>query len=571
MVVVLCEESLTMEAYSILPALIKAIDFAKADKDHELLREVLEVCELLGRYFSPETYIRYIFPRLSGDPTVVQFATDASSRCTVLEVLGSLLTGSKTTLVAENFFRITDVLADPFIVPIDSAMLRHCALNIWETVLVTMEIDNAILKETQYALKGRVKSIKDAFKTLLIDVNYSETQSKATACLKKFSKALNSGDHNSTQEMFANMGCDVLNDTYSNYSVEEDWSPQYSQHLILDTLIRCPLTLKSSKFDLASSFHFISSVVSLYNSKTLPNSSYAVFLRTFASLLTFLLKSFLRGLVATPTSLIELGQEARITSPEQQLIMHHILSSALELKFSYIYETFVTDSRWNSSDDLQLVRFTLVEALYDSLEDLNIAAPQEALVVYILTNIIPMSTKPDMGASVRITSSLLVFKIIKNISAMMQVKSIVTWGKVSADVKVRAAFLTKKFHLKSLINVLLSMLSDSDDQVVVTTLETLTLALHFFAPEIEGELFPLHLVLEAVFQSSLSINLREDQNFYNLLDFILRSACTIDLEMFERILQSFESSIDRTACVGGLLDLIHGLEDHIVTIRSLQV
>jgi hypothetical protein len=50
-VVVLCEEHLTMEVHTLLPSLVKALRFASDDsqKDKDLYDILLEVFELMGR------------------------------------------------------------------------------------------------------------------------------------------------------------------------------------------------------------------------------------------------------------------------------------------------------------------------------------------------------------------------------------------------------------------------------------------------------------------------------------------------------------------------------------------
>ena len=78
MVVVFTEEHLTMEAYTLLPAFIKALGFAREDTDKDLQGILLETYELVGRYVAPDVYLRWILPRLSGDPSVAQFGVRVS-------------------------------------------------------------------------------------------------------------------------------------------------------------------------------------------------------------------------------------------------------------------------------------------------------------------------------------------------------------------------------------------------------------------------------------------------------------------------------------------------------------
>jgi hypothetical protein len=49
LIVVLCEEHLTMEVHTLLPSFIKALRFASDDNDKELYHILLDVYELMGR------------------------------------------------------------------------------------------------------------------------------------------------------------------------------------------------------------------------------------------------------------------------------------------------------------------------------------------------------------------------------------------------------------------------------------------------------------------------------------------------------------------------------------------
>eukprot|EP01037_Dinobryon_pediforme_P047916 gene47916-62501_t len=102
-VVVLCEEHLTMEANVLFPAFLKALRFARDDKDVQLQRALLEVFELLGRYIVPEVSTYYILPRLRGDKDVVQFGVDSETRIVVMLFLQALLEGAKPQLIAPLF------------------------------------------------------------------------------------------------------------------------------------------------------------------------------------------------------------------------------------------------------------------------------------------------------------------------------------------------------------------------------------------------------------------------------------------------------------------------------------
>ena len=571
MIVILCEESLTMEAYLILPALIKAIDFAKSDKEQMLLKELLVVCDLLGRYFSPDTYVRYILPRISGDPSVVQFATDAASRCTVLEVLGSLLAGSRKSLVADRFIEIADVISDPFIISYESMVLRSSALKVWETLLDAQMAQTSSLRDTHYALKGRAKAIKDAFKSLLVDANNSETRARASLCLKNLSVVSGGGGDGSIESMFTGLGCEVLDDIMLSYEVEGDWSPSSPQHLVFETLVRCPYTLRSPKFDLSKVLRFMCSITSVDNVNALSSEVCATCLLTFASILCHLLKFFLRGNLRIPTCLSEMGLEDYTVTASVTQEMQSKLSSTLSQEFGSICNAFVFDMRWNYDDNLQQVRFSVIEELRRSITTLALEIPRDTLTLNILENIIPSNLKPDRVAALRIRSSRIALDVVEDMTDMLQLQSIVPSHKLTSEQRSNILSLAQRFRMSSFIRVLVGMLSDCEDEIIETALQALTLALPFASIETDDEQPLLRLVLEAAFQLPLSLNLRDNLRCLELLDYLLRSAAAMNPRVFEDVLIVFESRLDPALRgSGGMLEFSCGLRDHIGMLKTLQ-
>jgi hypothetical protein len=134
MLVILCEEHLTMEAHTLFPALIKAHKFAHDDKDAVLAANLRELFELLGRYVLPEVYVYYILPRLRGDADVVAFGVDTATRIVVMDFLQALLTGSKASMIVPHLDELVTTLTDPFVVPLDSPTLQAAATSLLLTV-----------------------------------------------------------------------------------------------------------------------------------------------------------------------------------------------------------------------------------------------------------------------------------------------------------------------------------------------------------------------------------------------------------------------------------------------------
>ena len=570
MIVVLCEESLTIESYLILPALIKAIDFAKSDKEQMLLKELLEVCDLLGRYLSPDTYIRYILPRLSGDPSVVQFATDASSRCTVLEVLGSLLAGSRQSLVADRFIEIAEALSDPFIIPCESVSLRGSALYVWETLLDAQMAQDKYLKESHYALKGRTKSIKDAFKSLLVDTNASETKVRASLCLKNLSIVCSVGGEGGIVSLFSYIGCEVMSDVMLNYEMEGDWSPSSPQHIIFETLVRCPCTLRSPKFDLCSVFDFLCNIISADNLKVLSGESCGACLLTFASILCHLFKFYLRGDQRMPITLSEFEMENDSIPEPVKYELQSKLSSALSNKFDSICNAFVFDMRWNSNDSLVVVRFNAIDELLMSSTILALDVPRDTFALNLMETVIPFNLKPERAGALRIHSSRLALHMAEEMFDKLQLRSIYSSDKLTSDQWTTIRSLAYRFKMNNFIRVLVGMLFDCEDEIIEIALQALALILHFASVETNDEPPLLRCILDASFQLPLSLSSRDNLRCMNLLDFLLRSAAALNLSVFEDALHTFESHLGQASNGYELMEFSSGLRDHIGVLQMLH-
>lgn len=154
MVVVSCEEHLTMEANTLFPAFIKALRFAREDKDDELKKVLLEVLELFGRYVVPEVSVFYILPRLRGDVEVVQFGVDSETRIAVMEMLRALLEGARPQLVTPHFAELVATLTDPFIISPDSPSLQVAAMQSLCTVFAAVKGRSNAVVEAHFVSTG---------------------------------------------------------------------------------------------------------------------------------------------------------------------------------------------------------------------------------------------------------------------------------------------------------------------------------------------------------------------------------------------------------------------------------
>jgi hypothetical protein len=232
MVIILCEEHLTMEAHTLLPALIKALRFARDDQDIELQTSLMEVYELMGRYVLPEIYLYYILPRLRGDPDVVAFGLDNETRITVMIFLQCFLSGSKANQIIPFFDDLVNTLTNGMLFNfVDSQKLSSAIVDIMDILVQTTMQDkggqNVI--EAFYMTTGRLSSlqltIRKMFNFLLtISCLFPELQSKALSIVKKLSSVEGSNGTmftNDVQRLFFTHSTFLYRDILqSNYDVD---------------------------------------------------------------------------------------------------------------------------------------------------------------------------------------------------------------------------------------------------------------------------------------------------------------------------------------------------------------
>jgi hypothetical protein len=175
MLVVLCEEHLTVEAHTLFPSFVKALKFAKDDKDPALYTSLLELFELLGRYVLPEVYVYFVLPRLRGDPEVVQFGVDSDTRVVVMDFLQALLTGSKPSMVVPHFAELVATLTDPFVVPFDSPALQAASAKLLLALCGALRGKGTKVVEAHFVATGRLSSLQStvrrAFRFLLLQLS----------------------------------------------------------------------------------------------------------------------------------------------------------------------------------------------------------------------------------------------------------------------------------------------------------------------------------------------------------------------------------------------------------------
>jgi len=258
------EEHMTMEAYTLIPAFIKALGFSIDDNDKDLYHTLIEVYELAGRYMLPEVYVHYVLPRLNGDPAVVQFGIDASTRATVLEFLGALLQGSQAKEVAPYFEEIVNTLTDPFVISHDSSKLMNAAMGVMNILLDTMVDRGKSAIEAHFLNTGRLTSLRvsvsKAFRWLTNSLGHSDLRKKASSCLMSLAQLdrdslVTDTSAESIKTLFSSHGSTLLCNIIDEFDCSStEWLESQQEQSILKILVESPWCLVQCDGEILSKF-----------------------------------------------------------------------------------------------------------------------------------------------------------------------------------------------------------------------------------------------------------------------------------------------------------------------------
>jgi hypothetical protein len=119
--VIYCEEHLTMDFSKTLNALVKALQLciSENDKDSKYFQQVLEdIFKSIGRYVDPNTYLRIILPRFANDAKYDSTLSDggihSKGMCIIMtKALGHLIQGSLPRRVLSQYVTILRALSSP--------------------------------------------------------------------------------------------------------------------------------------------------------------------------------------------------------------------------------------------------------------------------------------------------------------------------------------------------------------------------------------------------------------------------------------------------------------------------
>jgi hypothetical protein len=363
LIIVLCEEQLTMEASSLLPLLIKALKFAREDNDQVLVTTLLEVFELLGRYLLPELYVFYLLPRLRGDnPELYSSGLDSEMKITVLLFLNALLCGSKGKEIIPYLNDIINSITDSFVIPFDSLICRSHSLDIIVTILSKFTDETTTATATSakkkvgnilnsyYLSTGRLESLQQVtiqiMKYCLIEpasassvVGLGSSNDHPPSLIEKDYQIMHclasihspsssvSASSSSLQALFSKFFPTLFQQALNHYSFENYEETLTIHHRILLKIIECPFF----------TIHSPSSSSLVTSSTTSNTADVSPSIRQFFTFLSLKIKEFQQH--NTTNSL----------SPTDLEIENNYLFSLFELFLSFLFPLIVKEFPSHSS------------------------------------------------------------------------------------------------------------------------------------------------------------------------------------------------------------------------------
>lgn len=570
MVIVLCEEHLTMEAHSLFPEFIKALRFSREDKDTTLHKTLLEVYEILGRYIVPELSVYYILPRLRGDPDIVQFGVDSETRITVMEFLQALLLGAKTNMLVPLFDEIVTVLTDPFVISLDSVKLQNAATDVLITLFESVKGKGNSIIEAHYVSTGRLTSRKatflKAFKFLLINLSNNELRSQSAIAIKLLACLETDGEANGIETLFLQHGPALLNKLIEDYEVDGMWTAVSPEHQLLVRLTEnSSNSILSNATLLAKYLNFLCKSVEEATSSNYSSELEIEILSSFSDLIQMILKPIYN--VSWSKSNVELYtglSSTNIHSSYQKRVVEWNLSSVdcescqyglaithdidavklavgvIESNLKTILDAGILHTHWSQQPELQLQRLRLLDALSGASvvtsavsfvsEDLNddyvvidspskqakhnlitLPTPPFLTGLNLMLFITPISECILPAASLPSNPSSVRENVLISFEHLLRSLCNHVEVKLEKPVAFRKRQLTKsqidaKSCILTVINFLLELVNDSLDEVRIIALHALCTALPLVASNDEIEVIKSDLLVTNALSTYPSYN-----------------------------------------------------------------
>ena len=611
-IIVLCEEHLTMEAFTLLPAFIKALGFAREDKDPELHALLLEVFELVGRFMLPDTYIHYILPRLRGDTDVVQFGADAATRGTVLDFLGALLEGTKPALVPAYFEELTAVLTNDFYVDPESPSLPAAALRVLATVLHVMKGRGRAAVAEHFLHTGRLSSLKAScrrvYRTLLLF--FSNPQLRAAALEGLYSlAAIDSLLVPTLGALVAEHTGPLLRAIMGSYEVDNSWHAHTSDHLLLAACIDSPLNpVMAEPQLLAEVLCFACGAVASSSVAQLSPEVEAALLEALSKLVAALLaplyctvrRSTLGWAAAYSDGrcLAELAAAASapvaqgVAAAERGLWPGAGLTASaasptnwaqLQAHFPLLLDAFVFDDRWDRSASLMESRLELLAMLLAHPFSRQCAVPEPCSRVFspaadaavfaplldrIVKRAIVCAVLPTSPLALRRAASTLLGAVLSSLRASQgdgETVGVFSFARQAATGLTcrggRVSYEAKP-HFRSSVAALLSCLDDSNDDARLDAVGALSAAV----PLLHEDDYAA-VVAKCIFEACAA---GQSSDFLAELEELLRGLAVLAPYAFGMAIRARVDELLPTGGFSAATELLSGLLEHAELLVGLQ-
>jgi len=598
MVIVLCEEHLTIDTNTLLPSLLKALRFAREDRDTTLQISLLEVFELLGRYLLPDIYVFYLLPRLRGEVDISQ-AGDTEWKICIMLLLKSFLTGSKSSQIAPHFESIVSVLCDNFVIPLDSAVLQTNATELLQELLENLR-GNII--EAHYLSTGRLTSFRGTigkiFRFAILQLSKDDVCIKASNLLNRLSEIQWERESTGLQHLFMSELRASFRFCTENYPINSSWNKQIPELQLLFRIVECPFNLFLTDNEILKSLlTFLIGKVKETTQTLADNDLQITLLESFGNIL---FKVF------TPISLMEYDMEELkyfeilygykpfgLVGLNNAKTKHLWLNSR-DIIVSFldeILEFFIFDHHWNLCNELLHRRIELVKLLIAKIDGISVLMPTNTMVKIfpkLIHALLPqgliLQTTPS---SIRLETIRLfhnLVTILRDALGFTKIVSFKTSKSKFFDTTELKTYISGKSCVQEALNLLILAINDCDDSVRICALESLSTSIVFVMNEeeigLERELLnvsdgKIRYDYTAIVKSllmQLRLEFSDSQSgrglFYlDYLDQTLRVLGILDPEVFESLLRSESSQILNDDFISS----INGLINHSDLIKALSL
>lgn len=199
---VYCEEHLTMDCSKTIPSITKALysNLSNSDKEGKVLHQLLlQLFEIMGRFIEPSTYIKLLLPRAVGDitsaTTFSEGGVHSESSCVAnIMALRSMMRGTLPNVLLPQFFMLVSALTSSLMqFEMKGTKFKREILQTLDAIFVRLENESlAGAQSSCFQSTGRIHNCeetllkcKSALACLTFKVGESELQDLVVNILRK--------------------------------------------------------------------------------------------------------------------------------------------------------------------------------------------------------------------------------------------------------------------------------------------------------------------------------------------------------------------------------------------------